>query len=218
MSKAYAARLHDLLKSGEGLRYQAYLDTSDIETVGKGFNLRDPLVSRLLKAEIGEDQFKEMLADAKREPEDKRVTLTDKTINKVYDAVLADKERVVADWYKGINLNDDQRAVITDLAYQGHSKFVGPNTEFFKAVKRGDWDSAINEVKNRSNLNQVEGIQNRMNERAEILKASVVMPDEKKRHSLRLNQTGGPVSTWTLAGVLQKIFIYLVRILCRRHK
>ena len=167
MSKAYAARVRELIEEGEGLRYEAYPDTNNIPTVGYGFNLRDPLVSRLLTDEIGEEKYKELVADAHRD--EKKVRLSDETVERVYSGILSEKDKIVDQWYGGVNLNTEQRAVITDLVWNGGSKLAGPETNFFKAVHRGDWDTAVHEVRNRSNPNNVTGIQNRRNRQARAL-------------------------------------------------
>jgi hypothetical protein len=60
--------------------------------------------------------------------------------------------------------------VIVDLAYNGGSQLVGPQTDFFQAVKSGDWLAAITEVESRSNLRGVQGVQSRMKHNAAILR------------------------------------------------
>ena len=94
----------------------------------------------------------------------------------IFEAVLLHKEAHVSNWYSGIDLTAHQRAVIVDLAYQGGRKFVGPHTSFFKAVKDGDWQRAIYEIRHRSNAKKVKGIQNRMNHRADVLTMTLPKP------------------------------------------
>lgn len=170
----YEEVVRELILTGEGVRRHAYSDTSKIPSIGKGFNLTDPLVKKTVIAMVGEADYQQMLTDADQKDDDaKKVSLTDKRINKIFETVIKDKEATVAKWYAGTDLTPVQRAVIVDLAYQGGSLFVGPNTDFYRAVRKGDWPTAINEVRNRSNLNNVQGIQNRMDRRSNMLEQSL---------------------------------------------
>ena len=169
VEKSYITTRNKLITAGEGIRDTSYMDTSGVPTVGIGFNLEDPVVKPLLTKMLGEDTFKKLVEEAPKPNSEKTVRITEAQMDHVFEAVLADKEALVSGWYKDVDLTAAQRAVIVDLAYQGGSRFVGPKTNFFKAVSQGDWDTAIDEVRYRSNRNNVTGIQNRMNHRADIL-------------------------------------------------
>lgn len=169
VEKSYITTRNKLITAGEGIRDTSYMDTSGVPTVGIGFNLEDPVVKPLLTKMLGEDTFKKLVEEAPKPNSEKTVRITEAQMDQVFEAVLADKEALVSGWYKDVDLTAAQRAVIVDLAYQGGSRFVGPKTNFFKAVSQGDWDTAIDEVRYRSNRNNVTGIQNRMNHRADIL-------------------------------------------------
>ena len=170
LDETYAKLRNDLIFAGEGREKFAYSDTSGIPTAGIGFNLMDGDVAKTVVDVVGQDKFDQMLVDAnQRTDSDKKAALTDEQMNRIFETVILEKERVVSRWYKGVPLTPVQRAVIVDLAYQGGSRFVGPNTNFYRSIKRGDWDTAINEVANRSNRNKVAGIQVRMDNRAQLL-------------------------------------------------
>lgn len=169
VEKSYITTRNKLITAGEGIRDTSYMDTSGVPTVGIGFNLEDPVVKPLLTKMLGEDTFKKLVEEAPKANSEKTVRITEAQMDQVFEAVLADKEALVSGWYKDVDLTAAQRAVIVDLAYQGGSRFVGPKTNFYKAVRDGDWDTAIDEVRYRSNRNNVTGIQNRMNHRADIL-------------------------------------------------
>ena len=169
VEKSYITTRNKLITAGEGIRDTSYMDTSGVPTVGIGFNLEDPVVKPLLTKMLGEDTFKKLVEEAPKPNSEKTVRITEAQMDQVFEAVLADKEAQVSTWYKDVDLTGAQRAVIVDLAYQGGSRFVGPKTNFFKAVSQGDWDAAIDEVRNRSNRNKVPGIQSRMDHRADIL-------------------------------------------------
>ena len=161
----------DLIVSGEGYRQYAYKDTSDIPTIGIGFNLKDPLVKKTLTHMLGIANYKYLLEDADKEHDaDKQIKLTDAQIDHVFEAMIVEKEAAVTEWYKDVDLTPIQRAIIVDLTWQGHNKFVGPKTQFFKAVKENRWTDAIDEIRFRSNKNKVAGIENRNNHRADMLK------------------------------------------------
>ena len=175
LDDTYAKLRQDLIYAGEGVRKYAYMDTSGVPTIGVGFNLTDPVVKKTVTAMVGEADYKQMLKDATVRSGDltKKVSLTAEQMNVVFETVIMDKEASVTKWYAGTDLTPVQRAVIVDLAYQGGSRFVGPNTNFNRAVKERDWDTAINEVRNRSNKNNVQGIQNRMDHRSDMLQLSM---------------------------------------------
>ena len=173
----YIAKRNASIYSDEGIRTKAYLDTNDNPSVGVGFNLKDPVVKTSLMQMIGEDKYKLLMKEAKYDDESKKtVELTEPQMDAVFEAVIAEKESHVSTWYKDIDLTEEQRATIVNLAYQGGGTFVGPTTEFYKAVKKGDWDSAIYEIKHRSNAKDIQGIQNRMDRHSDVLSNNKTQP------------------------------------------
>ncbi len=174
IESSYVKVRKDLIYAGEGVREKAYMDTSGVPTIGVGFNLQDPTVKRVVTKMVGEDQYKQMLADARQTDEGNKIaSLTEPQMELVFESIIAEKEAHVTSWYKDTYLTPTQRAVIVDLAYQGGSAFVGPNTNFHKAVNSGNWNAAISEVRHRSNRYDVAGIQTRMNTRADVLETTV---------------------------------------------
>ena len=80
-------------------------------------------------------------------------------------ALIDQKVEWVNKTYEKANLNYMQTAVIADLYYQGGNTYVGKGTNFYKAVQSGDWDEAIYEIQEKSNIKETEGIQARHDER-----------------------------------------------------
>ena len=174
LDDTYVQLRNDLVYAGEGVRQYAYMDTSGVPTIGVGFNLTDPTVMKTVIGLVGKDRYNQMLSDASERGDiNKKEALTEAQMDSVFEAVILDKEASVSRWYKNVDLTPVQRAVIVDLAYQGGSRFVGPNTNFYRSVKKGDWSTAIDEVRFRSNRRKVSGIQNRMNHRADMLANTV---------------------------------------------
>ena len=88
-------------------------------------------------------------------------------------AIRGIKQREVFNDYKGTNLSPEQLAVIVDLRWQGGGKFTGRKTNFYEAVKGGNWEEAINQVENYSNLHKDSGIENRRKQQAEVLRSTL---------------------------------------------
>ena len=177
VAETYIAKRNASIYGDEGVRPKAYLDSNKNPTVGVGFKLTDPVVKTSLVQMIGEDKYKLLMKEAKYDDESKKtVVLTEPQMDAVFEAVIAEKEAHVSTWYKDIDLTSEQRSTIVNLAYQGGSIFVGPTTEFFKAVKKGDWDSAIYEIKHKSNKRDNQGIQNRMNRHSDVLSNNKTQP------------------------------------------
>ena len=167
---AYVQERNDLIRSHEGFEPYAYEDTRGNPTVGIGFSLTDPSVKKLVTKMLGPKGYAQLIKDSsKKYDADKEIKLTAPQIEEIYGQLILEKEGHVSAWYKGIPLSPSQRAVIVDLAYIGGGGLVGPSTEFFNAVKAGDWQRATYEVRERSNKHGNKGVQNRMEDNAAIL-------------------------------------------------
>lgn len=117
----------------EGFKPMPYMDTKGVKTIGYGFNMTDPTVSKLIPQSVMEH----------------RRALTQDEANNIYGQLYS-KAQITAQKFSGgqwPNLSDNQRKALTDMAYQMPGKING-----FKnlktAIQGGNFNTAAREILN----------------------------------------------------------------------
>ena len=174
ITSSYVTKRMNLIRTNEGIRKYAYLDSNGNPTVGLGFLMTNSDNAEIIKKLVGADYFAKMKKEAYlKDDRKKKYPLTDNQIDQIYETIIPTYEAMVSKWYKGVEFSPTQRAVFVDMAYRGGSKLLGPGTKFHKAVHRGDWDAAIYELEERSNPKDLDGVSIRNKNNSQDLQLSL---------------------------------------------
>lgn len=140
MDKFEAGKL--MTKNFEGWRDKPYADTVGVKTIGYGFNMSDPIVSKMIPPEVSSG--KKALAREK----------ADEIFNKRYELAMNDAMQYAgADVFN--SMDEPRKIILIDMAYN----LGGPRLAGFKDLKRAlmakDYDEAAEQIKNSKWYKQV---------------------------------------------------------------
>lgn len=143
----------------EGYRDHVYMDSLKRRTIGYGFNLDDPGNKVMAKKVLGlDDRGYDAIRTGKR-------NITQREARSLFEAAVSGAEAVVTNRLRDVPLNSHQRIALVSLAYN-HPNLIGP--KITAALKSGDANGVLNEIRNNSNRYKIKGIQSRREREARM--------------------------------------------------
>lgn len=143
----------------EGYRDHVYVDSLKRRTIGYGFNLDDPGNKVMAKKVLGlDDRGYEAIRSGSR-------NITQREARSLFEAAVSGAESVVTNRVGDVPLNSHQRLALVSLAYN-HPNLIGP--KITAALKSGDANGVLNEIRNNSNRYKIKGIQSRREREARL--------------------------------------------------
>jgi GH24 family phage-related lysozyme (muramidase) len=155
----YEDRRFKFIAAEEGYRDGVYMDSLKRRTIGYGFNLDEPTNRNLAKSVLKLDDAKfEAIRSGKQ-------NITQHQARQLFEASVSGAEKIVDARLGSTPLNSHQRLALVSLAYN-HPNLIGP--KITAAIKNGDAEAALHEIRNNSNKYNIKGIQSRRNREAQL--------------------------------------------------
>lgn len=157
----YRDRRFKFLSDLEGIREKAYDDKTGkpitdpakkqgLATVGLGFNMDRPGARDTFAKVLPGVNFDAIYSG--------KASLNSNQVRVLFDHTIDEAEKHVATKFRGVPISEQQRLTLVSLAFNNPS-LIGP--KLTEAVKKGDTQSALNEILHNSNKGRVRGLGSR---------------------------------------------------------
>ena len=183
VENTYRTRRFDFISREEGMREFAYDDAtgkrvtdpsqkSGLIHVGVGFNMEKPGAREIFSKALPGVDFDAVFHG--------RQAINTAQANRLFDYEAQEAEKIVAQKFKGVDLQEHQRLALVSLAFNSPA-LIGP--KLTAAVRSGNWKSATDEILFNSNRTGNRGLAGRRHREASLFAgpsiAASVLPSFK---------------------------------------
>lgn len=155
----YEERRFKFITAEEGYRDTSYKDSLGRSTIGYGFNLDDPgnrnTAMNVLK--LTPTQFEDIRTG--------KQAISQRDARVLFESAVGSAEKVINQRIGDVPLRANQRLALVSMAYN-HPNLIGP--KITKALKEGNIDGVLSEIRTNSNKYQIGGIQSRREREARL--------------------------------------------------